>query len=411
MNRKLFSGIVFLMLMLTASANVRSQDPPNHSSDDAVKIFEYYQDCVVDFRTSITLETGEVVEFGGSAFFLDNADVKRLTGKELANEAYLLSVAHVVKVENDEINIGFHGKVKIVNYSYWVTLVSKNKKYKADLLGVNEYADLALLKISDIQSDEFKGAKLGNPKDLKVGEKTYAVGTPYGLSTTLTTGVVSSLHRTINLNYLEDFIQTDAPINPGNSGSPLMNSRGEVIGINDARIPNADGMGFSISLDLVNFIQLSNGQIVLPWFGLEALINNFARSGNYEEPGFQDIKFLNAETKIEHLKTLIMIAQETKDHWALINLIDERHTTDGKMSPAKKAGMRLGDIIVKLNGKSITSGMDIRRNLLDIALGQNVEVEFIRIEKGVKQELKRTLSVEKRLSNEDGKPLWRRRSR
>ncbi len=383
MKRLLFLTITVFAYGLLGTAQDAQQSAQAPQDETGVKIYNLYKNCVVDVETIMKTEDGIQFSSGGSGFFVDNA-------------GHILTNSHVVKRENDEIVVfDFFGitRYKIVSYTYWVTVTSKNKKYSAELIGLNQYSDLAVLKAAAADSQEYSVAKFGDPDKVKIGERVYAIGMPYRLSNSLTSGTVSGLHRILGMNYLEDFIQTDAPINPGNSGSPLINSQGEVIGINGAKIRNSDGMGFAISVRLVKLEELKKGEAKLPWFGLEALLTNFPRTGTYENPGFQDLKYLNGQTDIDDVPALILLTRLTKDNCAVVNQIDETKDAGGNQSPAKKAGLKRGDLITKVGGRPVQNGMDIRSIILEIPVGKSFEIEHIRTNNGIKQELRTTVTL------------------
>lgn len=364
--------IAVLLSLLLFTPFVFAQ-PLQEENWDAVKVYDYYKDCVVDIETTITLEDGRMMRFGGSGFFRNK-------------EGEVATVGHVVKEKDDKIEIGgFFGPgqiLKITSYEYFVTLTSKNRKYKAELIGANVYKDTAKLKVLDIDPADYSAARFGtNPDNLKVGETVYAVGAPFGLSNSLTSGKVSAIHRYIDLWYLEDYIQTDCPINPGNSGSPLIDSRGNVIGLNDAGIRSADGMAFAVSMKLFSDEELKKGDIALPWFGAEAMVQNFARMGTSEKPRFQDLDELYRKTRMDDPESLSVLAKLTyKDNWGVVVAVDETKV-NGKNCPAKQAGIKRGDLLTKVNGKNVKSGMDVRLAIMDSAVDQQFEVELIRIEK------------------------------
>jgi serine protease Do len=168
-----------------------------------------------------------------------------------------------------------------------VTLVS-GKEYKGELVGSDPGSDLAVVKIAI--EEEIEPAGLSTSSDLLIGETVIAIGNPFGLSHTVTTGVISALNRSIQSGdqVFKDFIQTDASINPGNSGGPLLNIRGEVIGVNTAIYSQAQGIGFAIPADRARRVVddlISFGEVQAAWFGLEvqALDEKLAKYLGYEE--------------------------------------------------------------------------------------------------------------------------------
>ncbi len=127
-----------------------------------------------------------------------------------------------------------------------VTLANK-QEYPAKVIGRDPKTDVALVKIEP--KEALTVARLGDSDHLRVGEWVVAVGNPFGLSNTVTKGIVSAKHRDIGAGPYDNFIQTDAPINPGNSGGPLFNLQGEVVGINTAIVPNGQGIGFAVAVN------------------------------------------------------------------------------------------------------------------------------------------------------------------
>ncbi|MFH1623906.1 MAG: trypsin-like peptidase domain-containing protein [Pseudomonadota bacterium] len=160
-------------------------------------------------------------------------------------------------------------------------------KWQATLVGADPDSDLAIIKI-DAPRDVLKVIPMGDSKDLKVGQKVLAIGNPFGLDRTLTTGIISSLGRTLRTQtglVIEDVIQTDAAINPGNSGGPLLNSKGEIIGINSAIFSPTGasiGIGFAIPVHTAKLIipeLITKGYVAHPWMGvtLQILVPQFAK--------------------------------------------------------------------------------------------------------------------------------------
>ncbi len=153
-----------------------------------------------------------------------------------------------------------------------ITITTEDEKeYEASLIGADPKSDLAVLKISSQKN--FTKVPLGTSDNLYIGETVIAIGNPFGLSHTVTTGVVSAVNRSIKANeqVYENFIQTDASINPGNSGGPLLNINGELIGINTAIYGQAEGIGFAIPINTVKRIVddlLEFGEVRVPWIGI-----------------------------------------------------------------------------------------------------------------------------------------------
>jgi S1-C subfamily serine protease len=213
-----------------------------------------------------------------------------------------------------------------------VTLADESK-WPAKLIGSDPDNDLAVIKI-EAPREKLKVIPMGDSKNLRIGQKVLAIGNPFGLERTLTTGVISSLGRTIRSEggfLIEDIIQTDAAINPGNSGGPLLNSQGEMIGINSAIISPSGGsvgIGFSIPVNTATRIipeLISKGYVAYPWIGaaVQSLIPEIA-------------KYL--KIKVERGA---MIAEVVKG------------------GPADKAGLRGGDQRVQVGNMIATVGGDI----------------------------------------------------
>jgi S1-C subfamily serine protease len=167
-----------------------------------------------------------------------------------------------------------------------VTLADESK-WPAKLIGSDPDSDLAVIKI-DAPKEKLKVIPMGDSKNLKIGQKVLAIGNPFGLERTLTTGIISSLGRTIRSDsgtLMEDIIQTDAAINPGNSGGPLLNSEGEIIGINSAIVSPSGGsvgIGFAIPVNTAKRVVpelLSKGYVTYPWIGatIQSLIPEISK--------------------------------------------------------------------------------------------------------------------------------------
>ncbi len=248
--------------------------------------------------------------------------------------------------------------------------LSDGRDYHAVLIGASERHDLAVLRIS-VPVKRPNPVMVGTSHDLKVGQKTFAIGNPFGLDWTLTTGIVSALDRSMTESsgaVIRHLIQTDAAINPGNSGGPLLDSAGRVIGVNTAIFSPSGayaGIGFAIPIDTVNRV-----------------VPQLIATGKYLEPS------LGIETD-EHINRL---AQARLGFDGVMIL----QTLPG--SSAQRAGLRgvtlypdgsfePGDIIVAIEKKPVHSPKDIEEILDDYSVGDMVEVEIARNGRLVKKQL------------------------
>jgi serine protease Do len=225
-----------------------------------------------------------------------------------------------------------------------ITLNDK-QEYKARVVGRDQKTDLAVIKVD--AKARFHAARLGDSDALRVGEWVLAVGNPFGLSNTVTSGIVSAKGRIIGAGPYDDFIQTDAPINPGNSGGPLFNMRGEVIGINTAIVPNGQGIGFAIPIN--------TAKNVLP-----DLVSKGKVSRGYLGVNIQDIT--------QELASSLQL-KNTKG--ALVSQIRQD-------SPAEKAGIRQGDVIIAYDQKDIRDSHELAAVVAATSIGKTVPVKIVR---------------------------------
>ncbi|MDP3901456.1 MAG: trypsin-like peptidase domain-containing protein [bacterium] len=357
------SIVLIVMLVFFAAAPIKI------FADDeltAEEIFNQYKNAAVAIEVILKFDNGQSAGMYGSGFFIDK-------------DGYLITNAHVARYNLPIYVSPFSLKVfNVVGYEYWIVLPAKGRKYRAEVVGWDYNKDIAQMKVLNIDPADYDAVKIGNSDDVKIGDKVYAIGSPYGLKNTITSGIISSLHRHSDSKptflFIEDFIQTDAPINPGNSGGPLINECGEVIGINSAGY-DADGLGFTIPINLLDRATLYNNQVELVYIGFDLLLNNFERSGTKIRPGFNDVKTLNELTGIEDLDSLITLARVTYDqHWAVVEDLD----IDPK-SPSAQAGFKRGDLIISFNGYEVKSGYDVRLLLYKLEAGKEFEVKIWRM--------------------------------
>jgi len=234
----------------------------------------------------------------------------------------------------------------VVEHADKVTVRLDNEhEFDAEIVGRDPKTDVALLKID--AHEKLFAAPLGDSEKIKVGEWVMAIGNPFGLAQTVTTGIVSAKGRVIGAGPYDNFIQTDASINPGNSGGPLFNIRGEVVGINTAIISGGTGIGFAVPVNMAKEVveQLKeHGKVVRGWIGvyIQEITEDLQQS--------LELKNRNG----------VLVADVVKG------------------SPAAKAGVHRSDVIVRFDGRPIHKAEELPRLVAVTPVGKKVEVEVIR---------------------------------
>lgn len=234
--------------------------------------------------------------------------------------------------------------------------LSDGATYPADVVGADSDTDLAVVRIPAFN---IKAAELGDSDKLRVGQLVIAIGNPYGFQTSVTAGVVSATGRSMRSQsgrLIENVIQTDASLNPGNSGGPLVDSSGKVVGINTAIIQSAQGICFAIPINTARWVAgllIKEGQVKRAYLGIKGL-----------------------NRKLDRI--------EARRHEIGSEFGVEVHEVPSG-GPAHRAGIRTGDIIVSISGNSVQSVDDIHRYLTRVEGGTNLRIEVLR--KGEKLEL------------------------
>ncbi len=271
------------------------------------------------------------IEGQGSGFIIDQAGV-------------ILTNAHVVS-KADKVTV----------------ILKDGRQFQGEVKGTDEITDLAVVKI-DTKGEKIPVAPLGNSDNIEVGDWAIAVGNPVGLNNTVTLGIISTLGRSSAEVGIPDkrveFLQTDAAINPGNSGGPLLNDRGEVIGINTAIRADAMGIGFAIPINKAKSLEptLAAGKKVPhPYIGVQMrdLTPEIAKKFN-ENP--------NTPLILPELDSVLVVGVMPN-------------------TPAEKAGIRSGDVILEVNGKKITSGGQLQQLVENSGVNQEIKVKIQRGEK------------------------------
>jgi len=230
-----------------------------------------------------------------------------------------------------------------------VTLAD-GRRMPASAIGDDPASDLAVVRVDE---PGLTAAALGDSQQLRVGQLVVAIGNPYGFQSTVTAGVVSALGRSLRSysgRLIDDVIQTDAALNPGNSGGPLVDSAGRVVGVNTATILPAQGICFAIGINTAKFVAsrlLRDGRIRRSYIGV------------------------SAQTVPVH-RRVVRFYDLAKESGALVLSVEEN-------SPAKRAGLRDGDIIVALEGKPVAGVDDLHRLLADIRAGATCLLTVLRL--------------------------------
>lgn len=258
------------------------------------------------------------------------------SGVIVDQSGYILTANHVIQGA-DEIKV----------------TLSDKREFKGKIIGTDVMTDIGIIKID---AGELPTIKWGDSDRLRVGETVLAIGSPYGLSQTVTMGIVSAVGRAnVGIADYEDFIQTDAAINPGNSGGALVNVRGELVGINTAIFSTSggyQGIGFAIPTNMAKSVMnslINKGKVIRGWLG-------------------------------------VTIQNLTPELAKQFDLKDEKGVLVGDViegSPAEKAGLQRGDIITEFGGRKIDEPNQLRNMVANTEPGQSVEMKIIRENKKV----------------------------
>jgi len=343
---------IYFLLVLTVVISRATPQEDIEFLDRSAKAFasvvKSAKPAVVHIRVSSTVESSEEYEqFFNHPFFerffgpqyrqQEPQQRKRQqqgagSGFVISKDGHILTNNHVVE-RADKITV----------------TLSDNSEVEAKLIGTDPQSDVALIKIE--VEEELPTIPLGDSENLEVGEWVIAIGNPFGLSQTVTVGVVSAKGRSrMGINEYENFIQTDAAINPGNSGGPLLNIHGEVVGINSAlysRTGGYMGIGFAIPINMVKSIEdqlQKHGKVTRGWLGvaIQDVDENLAESFGLEK----------AEG--------ILVSDTQAD------------------SPADKAGIKQGDVLLKLENEPLKDVTDLRNRIALIIPGTEVSLTIIR---------------------------------
>ena len=340
---------IFFVLLIFNFSSIQAKAVPSSFADLAEKLMP----SVVNISTTQTVRTTTnqfPFQFPpGSPFGEMFKDFDRPTERKASS----LGSGFIIKEEGIVITNNH-----VIANAEDILIRVGDKEYNAEVMGADPYMDLAVLKMKT--KDKFKPVSFGDSNKARVGDWVVAIGNPFGLGGTVTSGIISARNRQIGLTRYEDFIQTDASINQGNSGGPLFNLKGEVIGVNTAIIApgrsGSIGIGFAIPSNAAsNVIEqlIKFGETKRGWLGVR----------------IQEVTKEIAE--VEKLK---------KPEGALVASV-------GQNSPAEKAGIKAGDIILEFDGKKINTMKKLPNVVASTEVGKSVELKIWRNKKLISKRL------------------------
>ena len=313
------------------------------TQDAFVQVYKNTKDSIVNIRTkkTVTVNTYNPLEellFGRSGGVEKRESGALGSGFVVSEDGYIVTNNHVVS-NADEIFVKF----------------SDGREYKTKLIGTSSEVDIAVLKIE--ANEKFKPLEFSDSDKIEIGQWSIAFGNPMGLNDSMTVGVISASGRSsLGIEEIENFIQTDAAINQGNSGGPLIDINGKVIGVNTAILSTSGGsvgLGFAIPSNLASVVKdsiIATGKFEKPYIGV--YLNNLDS---------EKIKALNIKST-----NGVLIAKVVAD------------------GPATRAGIQANDVIVAVNGKAVNSAGAFIGELAAKKVGESVELSVIRNSQTVK---------------------------
>ena len=323
--------------------NVENDQTPNVSDNTAIRLAANSEEKTEDITETLEKVTKCVVGISkiknkGDSILETTAteDLKLGTGIIISENGYIITNWHLAGNK----------------YSSCYVTMEDGTVYNGNTIWADSDLDLAIVKIS---ANNLKYLQLGDSDNIKIGETVYAIGNPIGIEfqRTVTKGIISGLNRTIkieeekNSSYMEGLIQTDASINQGNSGGPLINTKGEVIGINSAKIETAEGIGFAVPINII-----------------KPVVESLANGGEFEEAYLgifaydkEVIKYLNNDVTFNEGIYVVKIAKD---------------------GPAAKTNLKTGDVITKIDGNSINRMSELRTYIYRKKPGEKITLTISR---------------------------------
>ena len=353
--------ISFLFITFGFSQNLSSQTIPSSFADLAEKLMP----SVVNISTTQTVVTNSNpfpgFEFPpGSPF----GDMFKEFGTPQERQSSALGSGFII----DEDGIVITNNHVIQGADDIIVRVNGDKEFKAKVIGADPLSDIAVLKLDT--KEKFTPVKFGDSDKARIGDWVIAIGNPFGLGGTVTSGIISARNRSIGLTRYEDYIQTDASINQGNSGGPLFNMDGDVIGINTAILGRSGSIGIGFSI---------------PSNSAKIVINQLLEFGETKR-GWLGVRIQDVTKEIAEVENL------EKPMGALVASVADN-------SPSAKAGVKAGDIILEFDGVVINEMKELPTIVAKTAVGKKVKVKIWRN----KKEIIKTITLGRLETSEDFK--------
>ena len=352
--------LVTILLVLNSLTSANTQSIPSSFADLAEKLMP----SVVNISTTTTITTQSnpfPFQFPpGSPF----EDMFKEFGTPQERKSSALGSGFII----DEKGIVVTNNHVIQDAEDIIIRVNGNKEFKAKVLGSDPLSDIAVLQLET--KEKFTPVKFGDSDKARIGDWVIAIGNPFGLGGTVTSGIISARNRSIGLSRYEDYIQTDASINSGNSGGPLFDMNGDVIGINTAILGRSGSIGIGFS------IPSNNAKIV---------IDQLIEFGETKR-GWLGVRIQDVTKEIAEVEKL------DKPRGALVASVAQN-------SPSDKAGVKAGDIILEFDGAKITEMKELPLIVAKTKVGKKVEVKIWRN----KKEITKTITLGRLETSEDFK--------
>ena len=349
MNR--IKKLFIILFAISFASQVLAKDAPASFADLAEKLMP----SVVNISTTTTVVTTNSNPFPGFEFPPGSpfADMFKEFGTPQTRKSAALGSGFII----DEKGIVITNNHVIQDAEDIVVRVGGDKEYKATIIGQDPLSDIAVLQIDS--KEKFIPVNFGDSDKARIGDWVIAIGNPFGLGGTVTAGIISARNRSIGLSRYEDYIQTDASINSGNSGGPLFDMNGDVIGINTAILGKGGSIGIGFSI---------------PSNSAKKVVSQLIEFGETKR-GWLGVRIQVVTKEIADVEKL------DEPRGALVASVAEK-------SPSDKAGIKAGDIILEFNGTKINEMKELPIIVAQTEVGKTIEVKVWRNKKEITKKIK-----------------------